>query len=61
LTTYGITLIGGDQWFSIDKARRDLGYEPQYDIYRGIAEGIRWYQEAKKGQPTERVLASAGK
>ncbi len=61
LTTYGITLIGGDQWFSIDKARRDLGYAPQYDIYRGIAEGVRWYQEAKKGVPAERALASAGK
>ncbi len=56
LTTYGITLIGGDQWFSIDKARRDLGYAPQYDIYRGIAEGVRWYEEAKKGTATKPEL-----
>jgi nucleoside-diphosphate-sugar epimerase len=59
LTTYGITLIGGDQWFSIDKARHELGYTPQYDIYRGISEGVRWYQATKKGESTERILASA--
>ena len=51
LTTYGITLLGGDQLFSIGKARRDLGYEPQYDIHRGVAEGVRWYLNA--GQPEQ--------
>ncbi|MBV9256587.1 MAG: NAD-dependent epimerase/dehydratase family protein [Ktedonobacteraceae bacterium] len=61
LTTYGITLIGGDQWFSIDKARRDLGYAPQYDIYRGIAEGVRWYQGTKKGTATEQDVVVAKK
>ncbi len=50
LTTYGITLIGGDQQFSIDRARRELGYAPEYDIQRGIAEGVRWYLESKKGR-----------
>jgi nucleoside-diphosphate-sugar epimerase len=44
LTTYGITLLGRNQEFSIDKARSDLGYEPEYDIIRGVAEGVRWYQ-----------------
>jgi nucleoside-diphosphate-sugar epimerase len=43
LTTYGITLQGGDQQFSIDKARRDLGYAPEYDVTRGVGEGVRWY------------------
>ena len=61
LTTYGITLIGGDQWFSIDKARRDLGYAPQYDIYRGIAEGVRWYQQTKNGTALNKELVAAGK
>lgn len=50
VTTYGITLLGGDQQFSIEKARRELGYAPEYDIQRGISEGVRWYLAAKKGQ-----------
>lgn len=45
VTTYGITLAGGNQEFSIDKARRDLGYEPEYDVIRGVAEGVHWYRE----------------
>jgi nucleoside-diphosphate-sugar epimerase len=49
VTTYGITLLGGDQQFSIDRARRELGYEPEYDIQRGLAEGVRWYLQAKQG------------
>ena len=44
LTTYGVTLLGRDQQFSVEKARRDLGYVPEYDVKRGIAEGIHWYR-----------------
>jgi nucleoside-diphosphate-sugar epimerase len=58
LTTYGVTLLGRDQQFSIARARRELGYEPAYDVRRGVAEGVRWYletkrarQEAKEKQP----------
>ncbi len=47
ITTYGITLVGSNQEFSIDKARRDLGYEPEYDIIRGVAEGVRWYRQVR--------------
>ncbi|HLX39681.1 MAG TPA: NAD-dependent epimerase/dehydratase family protein [Ktedonobacteraceae bacterium] len=49
VTTYGLTLLGGDQMFSIGKARRELGYEPVYNIERGVAEGVKWYLETKKG------------
>lgn len=48
VSTYGVTLAGTNQEFSIDKARRDLGYVPRYDIIRGVAEGVRWYLEAKR-------------
>jgi len=44
LTTYGITLQGGDQQFSIDKARRELGYAPAYTIEHGVVEGVKWYR-----------------
>jgi nucleoside-diphosphate-sugar epimerase len=53
VTTYGITLLGGNQEFSIERARRELGYEPQYDYIRGLAQGIRWYLERKKGASSE--------
>jgi nucleoside-diphosphate-sugar epimerase len=53
LTTYGVTLLGGDQQFSIDKARRELGYAPEFDVKRGVAEGVRWYLTSEKTQAEE--------
>jgi nucleoside-diphosphate-sugar epimerase len=47
VTTYGVTLLGGDQMFSTGRAREELGYQPEYDIARGVAEGVRWYLEKK--------------
>jgi nucleoside-diphosphate-sugar epimerase len=43
LMTYGVTLLGGDQRFSIDRARHELGYAPEFDVERGVAEGVKWY------------------
>jgi len=56
LTTYGITLLGGDQRFSIERARRELGYAPRYDITSGVDEGVRWYLEARQGGQRSAVL-----
>ena len=61
VTTYGITLLGGDQQFSIDRARRELGYEPQYDIQRGLSEGVRWYLAAKQGTQGQQAQEQAGR
>ena len=49
VTTYGVTLLAGNQEFSIEKARRELGYEPQFDVIRGVSEGVKWYLDVKKG------------
>ena len=49
ITTYGVTLLGGNQEFSIEKARRKLGYKPEFDVIRGVSEGVNWYLETKKG------------
>lgn len=59
VTTYGITLLGGNQEFSIDRARRELGYEPQYDYIRGLSEGVQWYLDQKKGTPGTQVPREA--
>jgi len=48
LTTYGVTLLGGNQQFSIDRARRELGYAPEFDVKRGVVEGVRWYLTNEK-------------
>jgi nucleoside-diphosphate-sugar epimerase len=47
VTTYGVTLLGGNQEFSIEKARHELGYQPEYDVIRGVHEGVNWYLEQK--------------
>ncbi len=53
LMTYGVTLLGGDQRFSIDRARRELGYAPEVDVQRGVAEGVQWYlNQAKSSSDT---------
>ncbi|GAC1378407.1 MAG: NAD-dependent epimerase/dehydratase family protein [Ktedonobacteraceae bacterium] len=57
LTTYGVTLLGSDQMFSISKARSELGFVPQFDVKRGVAEGVKWYLEAKKGVSKDRKVA----
>ncbi len=54
VTTYGVTLLAGDQQFSIEKACRELGYAPEFDIAHGVAEGVKWYLEAKKGSQESR-------
>lgn len=47
LTTYGVTLLGGDQRFSIDRARRELGYAPEFDVRSAVAAGVRWYRDLR--------------
>lgn len=34
-----------DRVFSIEKARRELGFEPKVDFEKGLRETIRWYME----------------
>lgn len=54
VTTYGITLLGGNQEFSIDRARQELGYAPEYDIIRGVSEGVKWYLDTKRQAPEKK-------
>lgn len=32
---------------NIDKAKRELGFDPQYDLEKGLKETIQWYQKNK--------------
>ena len=59
VTSYGVTLLGRDSIFSIGRARRELGYEPSFDLAHGVAEGVRWYLAAKQGKIEGQVLREA--
>ncbi len=59
VTTYGITLLGGDQQFSIDKARCELGYTTEYYVARGLADGVRCFLESIKGKTYTRYKREA--
>jgi len=45
VTVRNIASTVWDREFSIEKARRELGYEPQMGIAEGIAETVKWFQE----------------
>ncbi len=40
-----VNSVTSDRAFKIDRARRDLGYEPEYDLPEGMAETVAWYRE----------------
>ena len=58
LTSYGVTLLGGDQRFSTDRARRELDYAPQFDVRRGVAAGVRWYLDARASRHSGEAMKS---
>lgn len=43
-----IDQLAMDRAFSIDKARKELGYEPKIDIGSGIREMVLWYKSMKR-------------
>ncbi len=57
LTTYGISLLGRDQRFSIERARQELGYAPGFDLTKGVSAGVAWYlnQDSYTVTPEQRV------
>jgi nucleoside-diphosphate-sugar epimerase len=36
---------------SVDKARRLLGYDPQYSLDKGFVQYIQWYKKLAEDQP----------
>jgi 2-alkyl-3-oxoalkanoate reductase len=41
---YGLQLLGGENRFSISRARRDLGFSPRVDLAEGIRRSVEWYR-----------------
>jgi nucleoside-diphosphate-sugar epimerase len=44
LTRFGVQLLGGENWFVIDRARKELGFVPRTDLAAGVREGVAWYR-----------------
>jgi nucleoside-diphosphate-sugar epimerase len=45
MRTSTIDALTTDRAYSIERARRELGYEPQHDLRAGLAETIEWYRK----------------
>lgn len=45
LTRHGVQMFGSHNPLSIDKARRELGYEPRVPLREGIRLSAAWYRE----------------
>jgi nucleoside-diphosphate-sugar epimerase len=54
---YGIQLLGGENRFSISRARRELGFSPQVDLAEGVRRSAEWYRAASQA-PEKAEVAS---
>jgi len=41
---YGTQLLGGENRFLIDRARRELGFTPEVDMAEGVKRSVEWYR-----------------
>jgi nucleoside-diphosphate-sugar epimerase len=51
LTRLGAKMFGTDNRHSVDKARRDLGYEPRVELREGIQLAAVWFNAGGMGRP----------
>jgi nucleoside-diphosphate-sugar epimerase len=49
---YGVQLLGGENRFVIDRARRELGFSPQVSLAEGIHRSVEWYRA--RSEPARR-------
>lgn len=35
--------VTADRWYSIEKAKKELGFAPKYDLKTGLLETVNWY------------------
>jgi nucleoside-diphosphate-sugar epimerase len=55
ITRHVVSLVGRSTRFSIEKARRDLGWEPRTPVEDGLRQTVDWYD----GRNSEPALATA--
>jgi nucleoside-diphosphate-sugar epimerase len=52
LMRYGLQVLGGENRFSIARARQELGFSPQVDLAEGVRRSVAWYRSAN-GVPAQ--------
>jgi nucleoside-diphosphate-sugar epimerase len=52
---YGMQLLGGENRFSIARARDELGFAPLVDLAEGVRRSVAWYREAYEVAHAARV------
>jgi nucleoside-diphosphate-sugar epimerase len=48
LTRFGVSVLCGENRFSIERARSELGFVPQVSLAEGVRQGIAWYKGCKQ-------------
>jgi nucleoside-diphosphate-sugar epimerase len=43
---YGLQLLGGENRFTIARARHELGFAPLVDLAEGVRRAVEWYRTA---------------
>jgi 2-alkyl-3-oxoalkanoate reductase len=60
ITRLGVAFFGTDSRYAINKARRELGYEPQVSIREGVRLTADWYrQRHRSSRPTAVAVGAA--
>lgn len=52
---YGVRLLGGENRFSIDRARRELGFSPRVAMTEGVRRSVEWYRSADRAPDAAKV------
>lgn len=47
VTRFGVGMLGGENRFTINRARSELGFVPQVSLEEGIRKGIAWYRATR--------------
>ena len=43
---YGVQVLGGENRFSIARARKELGFSPRVGLVDGVRRSVEWYRSA---------------
>jgi nucleoside-diphosphate-sugar epimerase len=52
LMRYGVQVLGGENRFIIERARKELGFSPQVSLDEGVRRSVEWYRSAA-AQPAQ--------
>jgi nucleoside-diphosphate-sugar epimerase len=58
ITRLGVTFLGTDNRYAINKARRELGYTPRVELREGVRLAAAWYLQGKDRRPVRVPLAT---